>query len=209
MSFLSTPADGEAVGDVGRLFEADRARQGYVANYTRVFALRPEVYVAWANLNKAIRSGMDLRRYELATLAAARRLRSSYCALAHGSVLREEFHDAATVHKIASDHRQAGLDDQDVAIMDFAEKIARDATAITAADVDGLRQHGLSDVDIFQVVLAAAARCFFSTVLDAVGAEPDSQYRERLEPELREVLTVGRPIADDNPDQRAATAATA
>jgi hypothetical protein len=32
---------------------------------------------------------MDLRRYELATLAAARRLRSSYCCLAHGRVLAE------------------------------------------------------------------------------------------------------------------------
>jgi hypothetical protein len=30
---------------------------------------------------------MDLRRYELATVAAARRLRSSYCTLAHGPVL--------------------------------------------------------------------------------------------------------------------------
>jgi hypothetical protein len=34
---------------------------------------------------------MDLRRYELATLAAAMRLRSSYCALAHGKELAERF----------------------------------------------------------------------------------------------------------------------
>jgi hypothetical protein len=34
---------------------------------------------------------MDLRRYELATVAAAKRLRSSYYALAHGSVLAEQF----------------------------------------------------------------------------------------------------------------------
>jgi hypothetical protein len=44
------------------------------------------------------------------------------------------------------------------------------------------------------VVLAAAARCFFSKTLDALGVEPDASYRD-LEPALREVLVVGRPIA--------------
>ena len=40
-------------------------------NFERAFAARPEVYAAWAELNGAIKAGMDLRRYELATLAAA------------------------------------------------------------------------------------------------------------------------------------------
>jgi hypothetical protein len=43
-------------------------------------------------------------------------------------------------------------------------------------------------------VLAAAARCFFSKVLDGVRAEPDAKYRA-LDPELRDALTVGRPVA--------------
>ena len=45
------------------------------------------------------------------------------------------------------------------------------------------------------VVLAAAARCFFSKTLDALGVRPDASYRE-LDPELREALVVGRPIAE-------------
>ena len=61
------------------------------SNLEQAFALRPEVYAAWQQLNGAIKAGMDLRRYELVTLAAARRLRSSYCALAHGSVLASQF----------------------------------------------------------------------------------------------------------------------
>jgi uncharacterized peroxidase-related enzyme len=197
MSLLTTPPEATASGDVADLYHADRARQGYVANYTKVFALRPEVYRAWAGLNVAIKTGMELRHYELATLAAARRLRSTYCALAHGTILRDKFFDAATVRRIATDHHDAGLDAAEVAIMDFADKAVRNAAAITADDVDALRAHGLSDVDIFQVALAAAARCFFSTVIDAVGAEPDSAYRASVEPDLREVLTVGRAVAEE------------
>ena len=197
MSYLDTPTEAQAEGEVGRLYAADRARHGYVANLTKVFALQPDIYDAWARLNTTIKAGMEPRRYELATLAAARRLRSSYCALAHGTVLRDRFFDGPTVQKIAADHHDAGLDPADIAIMDFAEKTAGDAASITATDIDMLRQHGLTDVDIFQVVLAAAARCFFSTVLDAVGTEPDSAYRTSMEPELQHVLTVGRPIATD------------
>jgi len=62
-----------------------------VSNMELAFEARPEVYDAWRQLVTAVKSGMDERRYELVTLAAARRLRSSYCSLAHGSILLEKF----------------------------------------------------------------------------------------------------------------------
>ena len=164
-----------------------------MTNYERAFVERPDVYAAWQQLNGAIKAGMDLRRYELATLAAARRLRSSYCCLAHGTVLRERFGEP--VREIALDHRAAGLDDVDVAVMDLAERVVDDATSIGDADLQRLRDFGLSGTEIMDVVLAAAARCFFSKTLDALGVRPDASYRE-LEPELRDALVVGRPIAE-------------
>ena len=79
--------------------------------------------------------------------------------------------------------------------MDLAEKIVADATSVTREDVERLRELGLSDEDIVDVVLAATARCFFSKTLDALGAEPDPAYHG-VEPDLREALVVGRPIAE-------------
>ena len=162
-------------------------------NMERAFAERPEVYAAWAQLNGAIKAGMDLRRYELATLAAARRLRSSYCCLAHGTVLLERFDEPLL--EIALDHRAAGLDEVDVAVMDLAERVVDDATSIGDADLQRLRDLGLSETEIMDVVLAAAARCFFSKTLDSLGVLPDASYR-RLTPDLRDALVVGRPISD-------------
>jgi alkylhydroperoxidase family enzyme len=162
-------------------------------NYERAFAERPEVYAAWVELNGAIKAGMDLRRYELATLAAARRLRSSYCSLAHGTVLLERFGEP--VREIALDRRTAGLDEVDVAVMDLAERVVDDAASIRDADLQRLRDLGLADTEIMDVVLAAAARCFFSKTLDALGVLPDAKYRE-LDPDLRDALVVGRPIAE-------------
>jgi uncharacterized peroxidase-related enzyme len=192
--FIETPAETEASEHAAELLNADRERLGYVPNYGRLFAHRPAVYEAWQGLNAAIKQSMHLRRYELATLAAARRLRSSYCMLAHGKVLVESFVDGRALEQIVADHRAAGLDDVDVAVMDLAEKVVDDATAVTQEDVDRLRALGLTDAEIFDVVLAAAARCFFSKCLDALGTQPDAAYRG-LDAQLREALTVGRPIA--------------
>ena len=164
-----------------------------MTNFEQAFAERPEVFAAWVELNGAIKASMDLRRYELATLAAARRLRSSYCCLAHGTLLQERFGEP--VLQIALDHRAAGLDEVDVAVMDLAEKVVDDATSIEEADLQQLRGLGLSEAEIMDVVLAAAARCFFSKTLDALGVRPDASYRE-LDPALRDALVVGRPIAD-------------
>jgi len=195
MAFIDTISEDEASGGVAKMLDAHRDQLGYVPNYARLFAQRPAVYGAWQQLKDAISGEMDPRRYELATLAAARELRSSYCALAHGKVLADKFFDPATVKALAIDHTGAGLDELDVAIMDLAAKVAADTTEVTEADIQRLRDLGLSDPEIFDVVLAAAVRCFFSKAVDAMGVQPDVEFSQ-LEPGLREALTVGRPIAD-------------
>jgi len=161
---------------------------GEEPNLQRAFASRPEVFEAWQQLNGAIKESSDFRGYELATLAAARRLRSSYCCLAHCKVLAEQFYDYETVPMLPD-----GLDDADRAIMAFAEQVVVAATSITEDDVAELRAHGLSDEEIFDVVLAATARCFFSKTLDALGVQPDAAYAE-LPPSFTAPSTVGRPI---------------
>jgi uncharacterized peroxidase-related enzyme len=173
------------------LFDTDFAQRGYVPNHTRAFASRPGVYRAWRRLVTEVASNMDERRYELATFAAARRLRSSYCMLAHGSLLAQKYFTPDEVVAIARDPAAAGLGDVDRAVVALADAVARDATSVTREDVDRLRAHGLSDAEILDVVLAATVRCFFSKTLDALAIEPDGTY-ESLEPELHDALAVGR-----------------
>jgi uncharacterized peroxidase-related enzyme len=184
MTYITTPAESP-------LYEASQAAGEHVPNFVKVFALRPEAYDAWRQLVTAATSGMDERRYELVTLAAARVLGSEYCSLAHGGVLRKKFYGEAELAAIVADHHHAQLAEADVAIIDFAERVAADPTSVTLGDVEGLRMHGLSDADVFQVVLAACMRRFFSGVLSAVGAGPDDALYQALGPALRDTLAGG------------------
>jgi uncharacterized peroxidase-related enzyme len=193
VGYLQEIRDDEADGDVAELYAADRAGMGHVANYTKAFAPRPGVYRAWQALNGAIKAAMDQRRYEVATVAAARELRSSYCALAHGSVLVDLMGEAG-VRDLVGSGRGRALTEDDRAVAALAAKVAADASSITEADYAELRELGFDDSEILDVVLAAAARCFFSTVLDATGTRPDAAYTSKFTPETRALLTVGRPI---------------
>ncbi len=86
-----------------------------------------------------------------------------------------------------TDYRNAGLEPAEVAIMAYAEKVTLAAHEVTEEDVAGLRSYGLSDAEILDIALAAAARSFFSKALDAVGAQPDATYAE-LAGELADLL---------------------
>ena len=193
MSLIRT-VEGEPQSEAVReMYAAERRRWGYLPNYAPLFALRPDVYAGWLALNGAVKSGMSARRYELATLGAALALGSSYCSLAHGNVLAESHLDPEAVLAIARGSA-ADLDPVDRAVVEFAGLVARNSSRVTEEDVAPLRQAGLTDEEIFDVVLAAAARCFFSTVLDATGTPADVAFAS-MRADLRDALTVGRPIA--------------
>ncbi len=195
MSWIGTPDEaGDAA--VAAAYDRDRDTLGYVANYTKVFAHRPDVLAAWQGLNASIKASMEARTYELATLAAALRLRSSYCSLAHGAVLADRHLGSEVIPDVVADPASSGLTPVEVAVMRLADKVAAGAAGMRPDDLQELRDLGLDDAALLDVVLAAAARCFFSSVLDAVGAQPDAAYR-RLEGPVREALTIGRPIESE------------
>ena len=105
------------------LYERVQNQLGYVPNWAQAFSLRPAVMDGWVALLSSIRKNLTERSYELATLAAARALRSSYCALAHGSVLAHKVFDPATVTAIAKGGNEVPLEPRERAMMAFIEKL--------------------------------------------------------------------------------------
>ena len=199
MTFIRTIPPGDAEGPVREMYEQAHGRFGFVPNWAQAFSLRPGVMDGWAALLRSIQSNLPVRTYELATLAAARALRSSYCSLAHGSVLAKQVFDPAAVAAIVSDEPWSPLEPRERAMMAFVEKVVQNADRVTPADIDGLRSHGYRDEEIFDIAATAAARCFFSKLLDGLGVRPDAIFNE-MDPTLRQLLTVGRPVAD-SPDE--------
>lgn len=194
--FITPVPESESTEELADYYRKQRSAWGFLPNYAGAFSTRPDVAQAWNLLNGTIRDGMDRRRFELATIAAARALRSTYCTAAHSKFLRDVCGDEESLESIAADPSGAGLAALDRAVYEFAAKVAADAASVVQADVDGLREVGLSDADIADVVYAASARSFFTRVLDGLGAQLDRQTAEAFPDKLLDSMIVGRPVAD-------------
>lgn len=195
MAFIKTISPAEARDEVREMYAREEADWEFVPDYAKAFCYRPRVMQSWGQLLREIRRPMDAHRIELVTFAAAHESRHSPCSLAHGAALARIIGTDAVL-AIAAGREEEVLDPADVAILRYARKIARDASQITAADIDDLRDvHGLSDAEIFDIAANAAGRCFFTKLLDGLGVDADRGFMD-LDQELREALTVGRPITE-------------
>jgi uncharacterized peroxidase-related enzyme len=192
MAFIDTIPVAQSNDEVRAMYARQEAHYGYVPNYAKVFCHRPEVMGLWAQLQSGIRRHMDKRRYELVTFAAAHALRSTLCSLAHGKALTE-FFSAADVQAMVRGKTPESLTAAEAAMMIFARRVAHDATVITSGEVARLKQHGFTDAEIFDIAATAAARSFWTKVIEALGVEADAPFRA-LDEQFRKALTVGRPI---------------
>ena len=192
MPFIDTIPDTEISAEVRAMYDRQQSFWGFVPNYARVFCWRPEIMGLWAQLQVGIKRTMDKRRFELITFAAAHTLRSTLCSLAHGKALAK-YLSQEDVLKLARGEFPASLSVAEVAIVMFTRKMSRNASEVTAADIARLRDHGLADAEIFDVAAVAAARSFWTKVLEALGVEPDAPFHD-LDAEFKHTLACGRPL---------------
>jgi len=193
MAYIETVPPHDSEGEVRSMYERQQKSWGFVPNYAKIFCHRPEVLARWGRLLAEIRRPMDDRRFELATFAAAHELKNSACALEHGKQL-SRFIGPAAVVSLGQGKDCPQLNEAERAIAAYARKIAADATAVSAEDIEALKKQGVSDAEIFDIAAAAAGRAFFTKLLDALGVEPDSSA-SALDEEFKQPLTVGRPIS--------------
>jgi uncharacterized peroxidase-related enzyme len=195
MSFIQTIESEHATGEVAALYARLRGNLDYLPNYARVYCHRPAVMAPLASLQDTLKQHMEPRLWALLALAVAREIGSSYCSLAFARRLLRSHFSQQELLVILGRQANFPLTEGERGAMALAVKLARDAAAVNQDDIDRLRQAGFSDAQVFDVVAAAAWRCFFAKVPDALGANPDEDLVHQLESPLLQHLVVGRAVA--------------
>lgn len=198
--FLREPP---STDQVAAAYRADREADGYVNNLTRTWCWRPDVMDLAARTRAVLQDDSELTDREVAVLvtATAAARQDSYCALAWGSRLAARS-DPDTAAAVAAGTTVAagtsGLDDREAALAVWARQVAADPNGTSAELVDRLRAVGLSDRGIFEATALVAFRLAFSTVNDALGAEPDRQLADAAPEQVARAVDYGRPPATAN-----------
>lgn len=192
-TFLTQPATTPASQE---LFDADLDEIGFVMNASTLWAYQPETVTGLFDLLRTTKNHADLtfRQMGILVTATASTLGDAYCSLAWGKKLAG-VSDAETAAGVLSGDDQR-LTEAESAMADWARKVVRDPNATTRADVQALRDAGFDDAQIFAITVFVALRLAFSTINDALGAEPDAGLRQIVPEAVRDAVTFGRPIAE-------------
>jgi uncharacterized peroxidase-related enzyme len=192
MAFIDIIPNSGISDEVRAMYARQEAHWGFVPNYAKVFCHRPEIMGLWAQLQIGIKRHMTKRRFELITFVSATALRSTLCSLAHGRALME-FIPEEDVLALARGEAPGSLSPAEVAMVAFARKVARDAPSVDAHDVEELKRLGFTDGEVFDISAAAAARAFWTKLVESLGVEAEPPFRA-MSSTFRDALSVGRPI---------------
>jgi uncharacterized peroxidase-related enzyme len=191
--YLKAIDEADATGRVAEIYDAQRAQLGFVMETAKSFTPRPDLLPIYMEFSDKIRACFSLtpREWRLITLIAAKHVPSTYCSYVYAQQLIGDLGTKDAVMAVHKDFRSADLSAKDVAMLSYAEQVAKDASKIAQSDVDHLRSVGFTDRQICDIALCAAFRCFVSRYFDAVGATPEPCYIDG-DAEFREALTVGK-----------------
>ena len=81
--------------------------------------------------------------------------------------------DEGLVKALQDDYQTAPISAQDKTMLDYATQITRDATRVSKADHERLRNVGFDDRGILQITLIAAWFNYINRVADALGVGRD------------------------------------
>jgi uncharacterized peroxidase-related enzyme len=187
-----------------RLFDDDVQGLGYVMNTSKLWAHDPVALERVSELLGHVTEAGSLtfRQRGILVTACASALGDSYCSLAWGKKLAGDAGNSVAEGVLRGD--DAALDSSERALARWARQLARDPNSTTADDVQSLRAAGFDDAQIFAISVYVALRIAFSTVNDALGAQPDPQLGVETPPAVRDAVTFGRPIAASESERPAA-----
>jgi len=196
--FLAAPA---LTPDGQRLFDDDREGVGYVTNVARLWAYSPAMLAGLSELmgQATLAGSLTLRQRGVLVTATASSLGDSYCSLAWGKKLADAAGPEVAASVVRGDDE--GLDRTELALAQWARRMAADPNAIAADDVQALRDAGFDDAQIFAITTFVALRLAFSITNDALGASPDRELCALVPEPVLSAVTFGRPRPAD--DQRA------
>ena len=158
---------------------AVQAKAGFVPNVFLTLAHRPDECRAFFDYHDALMlrpSGLSKGEKEMIVVATSGANRCLYCVVAHGAVLRIYEKAPLLADAVAINHHKADLSARQHAMLDFALKVCGDSAAVDEADFEGLRAHGFSDEDIWDIGAITAFFGLSNRMANLVSMRPNEEF---------------------------------
>jgi uncharacterized peroxidase-related enzyme len=155
ISRFPVPPRSELPPDLQERFAAVEERSGFLPNVFAALSWRPDEARAFFAMHDALMDketpGLSKADREIVVVATSAANDCLYCVVAHGAITRIRARDPYLADQVAVDWRKAPLPARMRAVLDVAVRLAVSPVEVTAADLAGLREHGLTEDDVWDV----------------------------------------------------------
>ena len=160
--------------------EAVAEKSGFVPNIFLALARRPDEWRAFFAYHDALMDketpALTKADRELIVVATSAENHCLYCVVAHGAIARIRSRNPRIADQVATDWRRAELDDRQRAILGVAVRLAVEPWTLTRANLESLRDHGLSDEDIWDVGAISAFFAMSNRLVHLTGTMPNDEF---------------------------------
>jgi len=148
---------------------------GVPSNFVTSFSERPDLLASTLGLLKGVVMGgvVPSTVKEMILMAIAMQNDCQYCSVVHTSALEAMGVPTEVIKSCASDPELKQVPPPQRAMIKFGLKTARDPKGVTDEDFRTLRDYGLSDGEIMEVTMLAAAGNLLDTWADVSGITVD------------------------------------
>ena len=176
MSLLHIPPVEEATDDLKEIFTEIESMMGRVPNGLKLWSVSPRALKAqWAGIRSILsRPKEEQKLYAIIRYLASDENGCTYCIGLNGGMLINYYgvsqDELIAMTKAPSN---APLDKRNKALLIFAMKAIKDADSVSANDIELLSKLGISEEEMFNIVLAASHMFVVNTLFKTFKVEQD------------------------------------
>ena len=166
--------------DIQQRFAEVQEKAGFVPNVFRALAWRPDEFRAFFQYHDALMDkespSLSMAEREMIVVATSARNQCQYCVIAHGAIVRIRARNPQLADQLASNYRKADITPRQLAMLDFAVKIAKRADAIDDKDFARLREAGFDDDDIWDIGAISAFFGLSNRLANMMSLRPNDEF---------------------------------
>jgi uncharacterized peroxidase-related enzyme len=179
ISRFPVPALEDVPDDIRARIIQVQEKAGFVPNVFLVLARRPDEFRAFFAYHDALmlkEGGLSKAEREMIVVATSAANNCLYCVVAHGAILRIYEKNPVIADQVAVNHRKADLTPRRRAMLDFAMKVSLRSAEIEDADYAGLREHGFTDEDAWDIAAIAAFFAMSNRLANMASQRPNDEF---------------------------------
>jgi len=154
-------------------------KSGFVPNVFVTLAHRPDEFRAFFAYHDALMlkdGGLTKAEREMIVVATSGANDCLYCIVAHGAILRIYAKNPLVADQVAANYRKADITPRQKAMLAFAIKVALRSSEIDDGDFAGLREHGFSDEDAWDIAAIAAFFALSNRMANVISMRPNDEF---------------------------------